>query len=387
MGLNDEPKLRVPRVLGDSLKDRDNSLNFLRVLFASLVLLSHAAGLAGFNNWVGLINQSSIAQIALYGFFIISGYLIAGSVLRNSTFDYLIRRCLRIFPGLITCLLLTAFLFGVLAWRHLPNRDTSYSSYFSGHDNPFTYVVKNSLLANPYWTQHMISGTPDSILQSWNGSIWTLFYEFICYIVILGLAIVGFLKHRFLLVGITTLLWAVVVTITLTPSLSAHFNFLENLTAEQLLRFLLIFLTASVFYIFRNEIPDSGWLALGSAVIFTVGLSLPNGGRVPSLQFTPSDIFVPFLIYPILWCGIHLPLQKIGSKNDYSYGIYIYGWPISELVVAWNLERFGIAPYWLLCFVVAAPFAIASWWLIEKPALGFRTGKSLTASPSLLPME
>jgi len=83
MGLNDEPKLRVPRVLGDSLKDRDNSLNFLRVLFASLVLLSHAAGLAGFNNWVGLINQSSIAQIALYGFFIISGYLIAGSVLRN----------------------------------------------------------------------------------------------------------------------------------------------------------------------------------------------------------------------------------------------------------------------------------------------------------------
>ena len=387
MGLNDEPKLRVPRVLGDSLKDRDNSLNFLRVLFASLVLLSHAAGLAGFNNWVGLINQSSIAQIALYGFFIISGYLIAGSVLRNSTFDYLIRRCLRIFPGLITCLLLTAFLFGVLAWRHLPNRDTSYSSYFSGHDNPFTYVVKNSLLANPYWTQHMISGTPDSILQSWNGSIWTLFYEFICYIVILGLAIVGFLKHRFLLVGITTLLWAVVVTITLTPSLSAHFNFLENLTAEQLLRFLLIFLTASVFYIFRNEIPDSGWLALGSAVIFTVGLSLPNGGRVPSLQFTPSDIFVPFLIYPILWCGIHLPLQKIGSKNDYSYGIYIYGWPISELVVAWNLERFGIVPYWLLCFVVAATFAIASWWLIEKPALGFRTGKSLTASPSLLPME
>jgi len=387
MGLNDEPKLRVPRVLGDSLKDRDNSLNFLRVLFASLVLLSHAAGLAGFNNWVGLINQSSIAQIALYGFFIISGYLIAGSVLRNSTFDYLIRRCLRIFPGLITCLLLTAFLFGVLAWRHLPNRDTSYSSYFSGHDNPFTYVVKNSLLANPYWTQHMISGTPDSILQNWNESIWTLFYEFICYIVILGLAIVGFLKHRFLLVGITTLLWAVVVTITLTPSLSAHFNFLENLTAEQLLRFLLIFLTASVFYIFRNEIPDSGWLALGSAVIFTVGLSLPNGGRVPSLQFTPSDIFVPFLIYPILWCGIHLPLQKIGSKNDYSYGIYIYGWPISELVVAWNLERFGIAPYWLLCFVVAAPFAIASWWLIEKPALGFRTGKSLTTSPSLLPKE
>jgi peptidoglycan/LPS O-acetylase OafA/YrhL len=243
------------------------------------------------------------------------------------------------------------------------------------------------LLANPYWTQHMISGTPDSILQNWNESIWTLFYEFICYIVILGLAIVGFLKHRFLLVGITTLLWAVVVTITLTPSLSAHFNFLENLTAEQLLRFLLIFLTASVFYIFRNEIPDSGWLALGSAVIFTVGLSLPNGGRVPSLQFTPSDIFVPFLIYPILWCGIHLPLQKIGSKNDYSYGIYIYGWPISELVVAWNLERFGIAPYWLLCFVVAAPFAIASWWLIEKPALGFRTGKSLTTSPSLLPKE
>jgi peptidoglycan/LPS O-acetylase OafA/YrhL len=383
MELVDTPVARPTGVLGDSLSGRVNSLNFLRLFFATLVLLSHAAGLATLNSWVGILNQSSIAQLALYGFFAISGYLIAGSAIRNSTLRYLTRRCLRIFPGLIACLLITAFFFGLLVWRHLPNQEAPYSAYFTSHDNPFTYVIKNSLLANPYWTQHTISGTP--IWENWNASIWTLFFEFICYIVLLGLAFVGFLKHRFLLVGITVCLWMGVVVITLTPSLSSHFSFSENLMPEQLLRFLLLFLAASVFYIFREEIPDSGWLAIASAVIFIVGLMLPLGGRTPTIQFTPSDIFIPFLIYPVLWCGIHLPFNKIGSKNDYSYGVYIYGWPISVLVVTWHLERFGIFSYWLLCLLLTAPFAVASWWLIEKPSLGFSSRKVRQRSQGLGP--
>ena len=166
-------------------------------------------------------------------------------------------------------------------------------------------------------------------------------------------------------------LWILVSVITITPSLSAHFNFLLRHPTEQLLRFFTIFLCASVMYLFREKIPDSGWLALACIPIYLVGILLPLGGRLPTAQFTPIDIFIPFLIYPVLWCGIHLPFRRVGSKNDYSYGIYIFGWPITELVITWNLQRFGVLPFELLCFACTIPFAAMSWWLIEKRSINF----------------
>ena len=66
-------------VFGDQLSDHRNSLNFLRLVLASVVLLSHAASLVSRGPWAGVVNQTSAAQIALYGFFAISGYLIAQS--------------------------------------------------------------------------------------------------------------------------------------------------------------------------------------------------------------------------------------------------------------------------------------------------------------------
>ena len=94
-------------VLGEQLSDHRNSLNFLRLGLASVVLLSHAASLGRFGGWAGIVNGTSAAQIALYGFFAISGYLIVQSAIRSTSTGYLWKRTLRIFPGLIFCLLLT----------------------------------------------------------------------------------------------------------------------------------------------------------------------------------------------------------------------------------------------------------------------------------------
>ena len=40
----------------------------------------------------------------------------------------------------------------------------------------------------------------------------------------------------------------------------------------------------------------------------------------------------------MIWLGIHLPLARVGAKNDYSYGLYIYGYPVSQLLVVWGLN-------------------------------------------------
>ena len=145
-------------VFGDQLSDHRNSLNFLRLVLASIVLLSHAASLGRFGVWAGVINGISAAQVALLGFFAISGYLIVQSAIRSTSTSYLWKRTLRIFPGLIFCLLLTACFFDVVAWLQTPHPGCGWSCYIGAPDGPAMYVVKNSLLANPFWTQHSIAG-------------------------------------------------------------------------------------------------------------------------------------------------------------------------------------------------------------------------------------
>lgn len=82
-----EPRVRT---IGESLKPRHNSLNFLRLALVLTVLLLHAGPIGG---WVlpTKINGTHVAQIAVYGFFGIRGYLIAGRDARNRAGRYGLR--------------------------------------------------------------------------------------------------------------------------------------------------------------------------------------------------------------------------------------------------------------------------------------------------------
>jgi peptidoglycan/LPS O-acetylase OafA/YrhL len=100
----------------------------------------------------------------------------------------------------------------------------------------------------------------------------------------------------------------------------------------------------------------------------------------PSTHFTTSDIFVPLVAYPLLWLGIHLPLHRIGARNDYSYRVYIYGVPVAQLLVIWGVEKWGLIPYTAMAIVCTIPLAVASWWAVEKHALKLKSlGMQTTA--------
>ena len=100
---------------------------------------------------------------------------------------------------------------------------------------------------------------------------------------------------------------------------------------------------------------------------------------MPSFRLTPSNFGVFLLAYPLLWLGAHLPFYWIGAKNDYSYGVYIYAYPLTQLLISLGAERFGFWPFMLLTASVTLAFAVASWWLIEKHAL--RLKKVLVGRP------
>ncbi len=345
--------------IGEAIDPTHNSLNFLRLVLASMVLFSHAYVIGHFGS-EAVLNGTSFGTVAVYGFFGISGYLIAGSALRNGYGRYLWQRFLRIFPGFWVCLIVTSFGFGVIGWLSQHHG----GGYFSQPGTtPFGFDYNN------WWLdmrQFNIGAT------GWNGSLWTLFYEFLCYLSLLVLSMTGLLKLRPLTVLLTLGLWFVCAVITVVPWLSKDFSVFGNWWEMNYLKFVVIFLFGALIYLYREHIPDSALLAVGCFVAFAAALWLPDRGLAPAYSFTLSDLGAPLLAYPLLWLGGHLPFQRIGAKNDYSYGVYIYAYPVSVLLAIWGAYRLGYVPFAILCVLGTIPLAAGSWWLVEKRAMSLR---------------
>jgi peptidoglycan/LPS O-acetylase OafA/YrhL len=371
--------------VGEAFSPRQNSLNFLRLAFCLTVIFSHAITLGGFGSeWI-LGNRTTIAVPTLYGFFCLSGFLIMGSATRNRVGRYLWQRFLRIMPGYWLCLVVTAFIIGALAWiheAHPPSCSISSCYYLIHHDGPFSYLYHNSLLG---WNQFNIGTTPSGgpVPFFWNNSVWTLLPEVCCYLILAALASLKLLHRRSVVVGVACAVWFLEVVIAWWgPANSVAHSFGPFMLPPSLIfGFLTLapaFLAGAVLYLYRNEVPDSGLLALGFFVLYVAGSWLPFFG-VGSVRFLhylpgPTSVMAPALAYPLVWLGIHLPpvFQRIGARNDYSYGVYIYGWPVLQLLGIWGVQRWGYPAF--AASAVAGSFALAflSWHLVEKRAMNLK---------------
>jgi peptidoglycan/LPS O-acetylase OafA/YrhL len=360
------------RTIGDALSPRHNSLNFLRLGLALAVICSHSQA---FGSWKGVysleINRTTLGTMAVYGFFGISGYLIAGSALRNRSGRYLWQRFLRIFPGFWVCLIVTAFVIGLFACLSAKRGCNQISCYFGAQDSPWGYVLRNLGLEIH---QNSIAGLPRGPYNHhewrvWNGSLWTLAYECLCYLLLAALGVVGLLRRRTVILGATIALIGTIAIITLTPSLHSHFNIIQNWFLMNLMRFAAVFLVGSLIYLYRDKLPDSGWLALACGALFLGTLWLSNDGHLPRNTFTDASFFAPAIGYPLIWLGAHLPFQRVGAQNDYSYGFYIYAYPVQQVLAIWGVTRLGYFGFTAAAIVATTPLAVGSWWFIEKHAL------------------
>jgi peptidoglycan/LPS O-acetylase OafA/YrhL len=344
------------RTLGEAFDPRHNSLNALRLGLALTVLFSHAWGIAGFGE--GAVNGTASGTMAVYGFFGISGFLITASAERNRAGRYLWQRALRILPAFWVSLVLTAFGLALVGWLVGGH---SIHGYDQGSDSPVLFVWRNLLLQT---VQNTIHGTV------WNGSMWTLFYEALCYLGLLALARVGALRHRAALLAVAAAAWTTQILITISPKQAQTFNLTHNWIWMNIVKFAAIFLVGAVLWAYRDLIPDSGWLALGCTLLFAASLALP--GTRPAFLFRLNDIGAPLVAYPLLWLGCHLPLQRVGAKNDYSYGTYLYAFPITQLLVIAGASAFGYIPFALIVLVCTAACAVGSWWAVERWALSLK---------------
>jgi peptidoglycan/LPS O-acetylase OafA/YrhL len=363
------------RTIGDAYSGRTNGLNLVRLLLALTVVVSHSIVLGGYGS-EDFFHWSTAGLLAVFGFFGISGYLIAASADTHSVGRFMWHRFIRIFPAFWVCLIAVAFVFGPLEWLHSSD-PCGLSCYVRGPLGPLGYIFHNALL----WIgQPAIAEPVRNPIFGWipypaltNGSLWTLFYEFLCYLLVGALAVVGALRKPSIVVALTAMAWLAVSVITLVPMLNVQFDLFHRVTEFRLLLLVPVFLVGSVLYLYRSSIPDSGWLALSCIALMAISILVPVGGNgVPEYALTRGDIAAPLIAYPMLWLGAHVPWPQICARNDYSYGVYIYAYPVAGLLSLWGINRWGYVPYTVLTVVVVAPLAVASWWIVEKRSLRLR---------------
>lgn len=331
----------MSRTIYESSKIRNNNLNLIRFIAATLVIISHSFPITQGDNsneilYILTHGQEKLGSLSVKIFFIVSGFLITQSWYRkNNIKDFIKARILRIFPALIISLFITVFIIGLIC-TNLTKKE------YLSNINTYKYLTSISLIK----IQYELPGVFDNnILKGVvNGSLWTLYYEFICYCLVAILGRLSILKKYCI----------IFFSITFTLSILKSSNFLL-LTSY--------FFVGSLIYIYRSKIKldfKIFILSLISTFVF---------GYCELLK-----IILPFtLSYIVMYLAFNknIKMYKFGTKNDVSYGLYIYSFPIQQMIVHY-LKNMPWYYNFISSFIITLLISYISWNLVEKPIMKYK---------------
>lgn len=345
-----------------------NNFDFLRLLFALAVLVTHSYPLIGIKEEDLLFQfshgQASLSHTGVQGFLIISGFLIAKSLFRSqSLLDYYYKRALRVFPGLWAMLSITLIICFFFSGKTL----LGYLTHYSTRD----YLVYNAMLKTQYVIDGVFSSNPypDAV----NGSLWTIPYEFFFYIVLSSCFFIR--AHIRLLRWIFAGLFIGLASLYLTATLSLEAFQLPfwPLQGQHLAELGAFFISGAMWALLPTPaVRIRRLLALVATVAWVTSLLI---GGYSYAQF----IILPVLV--ISFGTLNTPiLSWVRNYGDFSYGIYLYGFFVQQTLMA--LFHLSLLELMTASIVVAYCCGALSWYLIEKQALRFKL--RLQPSPSSL---
>lgn len=332
-----------------------NAFGVLRLLFASLVIVAHTPALIDGNRdrepLHRLFGTITFGELAVDCFFLVSGYLIVGSYQKNpAPWFFMQKRILRIYPAFIVaslvCILVVAPLGG--AWLE-----------------PDQLVIAGLRLVTlqPAEVAGAFAGTHEAAL---NGSMWTIAYEFRCYLLVLGLGMAGAFRHVWLIAALAISAAAIELSglgaslAQFTYKLPLYYYWLGDL--HGMLRLVPIFLVGSIFYLCRDRIRFSR-VGMAIAACLLTGCLFVDTLAEPGLA-----IFGGYLVFGAAQWGGDTVLSRINNEDDISYGLYLYAWPVEKLIF-WFLPGFGLWAAGILTWMGAAFLGFTSWHLLEKPVM------------------
>jgi peptidoglycan/LPS O-acetylase OafA/YrhL len=312
--------------------------------------------------------------VAILGlFFSLSGFLVAGSLERCRTvISFAGLRIFRIFPALVVEVLLSALILGPLLTHsdlHAYFRSWTFKVYFFNTLGIVHFVLPGVFPNNPL---------PNIV----NGQLWTVPFELKCYEILLLIAVLGFYRKKIFLIGSLLLSISYVLSqdcFAGCVSKDALQNYQLILSGDELV---LCFLLGVALFRFRDRVIWSAWLGAVSAAAAIALLAFPIPG---GLSLAP----IPFAYLTTYLGLLNPPKIKLLFSGDYSYGLYLYGFPIQQAVASIG----SWTHHWYINLAMALPLAGAvafvSWTYVEKPFLsrkavlnrledGFLAASSLT---------
>jgi peptidoglycan/LPS O-acetylase OafA/YrhL len=332
---------------------RLNNFDQVRLFGALLVIYGHSYPLTG----VGVpgFAANAVSTIGVKIFFSISGYLIATSWLRDpNLYRFLLRRFLRIFPALIVVVLLSAFVMGPLLSK------LSAAEYFA---SPLTYFyLKNIALYINYYLPGLFEGNiyPGAV----NGSLWSLPAEFVMYLLtpalIAGAGLIGG-RIGFAVVG--GIFIAVGFWLT---SVQPQFRYvIYGTDVWTWLSVAPYFVMGMMYAVCRLDRHLDIYVA--AAGLFVIAVFATNG----AVKEAGLLLVLPYFSLSF-GTGFTPLLRKITRGNDLSYGLFLYGFPVQQMLRYELGDLIGPWKMFVLATVICVGLAYVSWHLVEKPALNWK---------------
>lgn len=364
-------------MLSEAAKSHANNFDLLRLIAASLVLMSHAYTLGhatpAHPHIADPVSQYVIGLTpfgggfdsqAVHIFFFISGFLVARSFMRRSSVGAFVKaRLLRIVPGLWVNLVFCTLLVGLFATR-LP-----WAEYLQQRETWSYFFVNASLMNSLYRLPGVFEGLP--VAEAVNGSLWTLPHEFRMYgwVMLLGLSGVLARRRLFLLV------FAALLGLELASGKGIV------LAHADILRLWVFFFLGIGACLWADRIR------LSPLILLAMLAPLPLLWHGPRLLF---DLWAAAAFgYAILLLAYlrHWRAIDPGRFGDISYGVYLYAFPVQQMLIM----QFGPDMSWgkmmVLSFALTVPLATASWFLVEKPALARKRAASATPGTVIHPAQ
>ncbi len=354
-------ELLYTKTLSEFLQRDNNNLDLVRLILACMVIYGHSfpvtpsVGMGG--DKIYQLTGLHAASIAIKGFFLISGMLVAQSLMRNGNLvRFSISRFFRIWPGLAVCVLL-------LAWVMGPAVTTlSLSEYFDSR-GVGRFIEKQAQLQN--WGGQALgyydlpgvfenNAYPNNV----NAPLWSIPAEVFCYIVLaLIFAVGGFNRIT------ATLLFLCIILDSLLPQKVIFYWIPQDNPDLSVLPF--CFSLGAIFAIWQDRITIGIIPVLGA-----IGLSHIFKGASFGELLEYSTVFLVILFF----AGMPA-VNRIRLPIDISYGVYLYGWPVQQL---YN-QYFPNTPH-SIALVTSLAGAILlgmlSAYLVERPAINY--GRSLS---------
>lgn len=354
--------------LSDLAQGRDNNFNLIRIIAAFAVLVNHSFALA-----IGTVNAQptlfniTLGRVALDALFITSGFLVTASLLkRQDTIEFVVARILRLYPALLVMQVLVVFGLGFFFTT------AGRASYLTSA-HTFLFWIKGSTLVAGV-DQTLPGVFQNNPLKNYvNGSLWTMPYETGLYGILLGLWLVlGIVPG-----GRLRALKVTVVGCAAVAALLYIFSYLYMTGESIVLRFFVSYFSGAAFYVLKDRIVLSRRV-FWSMIVGAVTLSF-FGERV---FFVAYVLVLPYVLLYIAYVPSGL-VRIYNQVGDYSYGVYIYTWPVQQSIAA-LVPGVSVLAMGLFSAGITIMLAALSWHLIERRALQLK-GRTAAYARSFYP--